>query len=121
MTRVSNPLIAPALVVILPSAVVTSVCKVVMSEALVVIDPSAVVTRVVRFPNAVDVAATPVLGSLTVVSNAVTSEVIDVMELPCVTEVASNTVIALALVVTFELVVVRDVCRFVIAAAFWVV
>ena len=85
------------------------------------IEPSAVVTRVVRFPKAVDVAATPVLGSSTVVSNAVTSEVIDVIEFPCVTEVASNTVIALALVVTFELVVVRDVCRFVIAAAFCVV
>ena len=52
-------------------------------EAFVVIDPSAVVTRVVRFPNAVDVAATPVLGSSTVTSNAVTSAAIDVMELPC--------------------------------------
>ena len=51
-------------------------------------------------------------------SNAVTSAAIDVMELPCATVVTSKAVMAFALVVTFELVVVRDVCRFVIAAAF---
>jgi hypothetical protein len=91
-----------------------------MSEAFVVIEPSAVVTRVVRFPKAVDVAETPVVGSLTVVSNAVTSAAIDVMELPCAIVVVSRTDIAFALVVTFEFVVLKDVCRFVIAAVFCV-
>ena len=47
MTRVSSAEIAVALVVILPSAEVTSACRVVISDDCEVMVPSAVVTLVV--------------------------------------------------------------------------